>query len=457
MNHTVLRLTTVLLWLHTMSSISAAQEPRSGVDWPQFRGIRASGVAEGLVTPVSWNAETGENIKWNTAIPGLAHSSPIVWGNLVCVTTAVSGRGDDPLKVGLYGNIEPVADEGAQRWEVHCLDKHTGMARWTAVAHQGIPKIPRHPKSTHANSTLAADGTHLVAMFGSEGLYGYSLADGRLLWKNDLGRLESGFFQVPDALWGFGSSPVIHEGLVIIQADVLRGSFLAAFDVATGREVWRTRRGDVPTWSTPTVHVSNGRAQVIVNGFRHIGGYDSRTGRELWRMRGGGDIPIPTPVVAGDVVFLTNAHGGAAPIFAVRTAARGDITLSDQAESNEFVVWAQRRDGAYMQTPLVYGDHLYVCRDNGVLNVYEARTGRRIYQQRLAGGRTGFSASAVAADGKIYFTSEEGTVYVVKAGPDFELLAENPMGEVTLATPAISEGVLFVRTRSHLVAVDGGR
>jgi outer membrane protein assembly factor BamB len=165
----------------------------------------------------------------------------------------VSERGDDPLKVGLYGDIAPVADEGAQRWEVRCLDKRTGATRWTAVAHQGVPKIPRHPKSTHANSTLATDGTSLVAMFGSEGLYGYRLAEGRLLWQKDLGRLESGFFQVPDALWGFASSPVIHDGLVIVQADVLRGSFLAAFDVSSGRGVWRVKREDVPTWSTPAV------------------------------------------------------------------------------------------------------------------------------------------------------------------------------------------------------------
>lgn len=431
----------------------AAQEPRGGVDWPQFRGIHAGGIADGFKTPLRWNGETGENVKWKTPIPGLAHSSPIVWRDLVCVTTANSGRTDDPLKVGLYGDIDSVKDTTPQRWEIHCLDKRTGSVRWTAVAHQGVPKIPRHPKSTHANSTLATDGVHLVAMFGSEGLYAYDLQTGRLLWTRDLGRLESGYFEVPSALWGFASSPVLHDGLVVIQADVLNGSFLAAFDVTTGREVWRTKRDDVPTFSTPAVDVSNGRAQVIVNGYRHIGGYDLRSGRELWRMRGGGDIPVPTPVVRDGLIFITNAHGLVAPIYAISSGASGDISLAGDAVSNDSIVWSQNRDGGYMQTPIVYGDYLYSSRDNGVLSAYEAKTGRRIYQQRLAAGRTGFSASPVAADGKLYFTSEEGTIYVVTAGPEFQILAENPMGETCMATPAISEGWLFIRTRGHLVAV----
>ncbi len=438
--------------LSLLGAHAVAQEPRPGVDWPQFRGVRARGVADGFGAPIRWNAETGENILWKTPIPGLGHSSPIVWGDLVCVTTADSGQADE-LKVGLYGDIEPVANETAQRWEVRCLDKTTGADRWTAVAHQAMPAIPRHPKSTHANSTLATDGTHVVAMFGSEGLYGYDLETGRELWNVDLGVLESGFFSAPTALWGFAASPIIHDGLVVIQADVLNGSFLAAFDVATGDEIWRTERDEVPTWSTPTVHVVDGRAQIVVNGYRHIGGYDVATGRELWRMAGGGDIPTPTPVVDDGLIFITNAHGRAAPIFAISEGASGDITPAEGALSNDHLVWSQRRGGAYMQTPIVYDRLLYNCRINGVLSVYEPRTGRRLYQQRIGGGGSGFSASPVAADGKVYFSSEDGSVYVVKAGPEYELLAENPMGETLMATPALSEGVLYIRTRGHLVAI----
>ena len=191
---------------------------------------------------------------------------------------------------------------------------------------------------------------------------------GDLLWKKDFGRLDSGFFMVPDAQWGFASSPVIHNGRVILQADVQKGSFVAAFDVRTGKELWRTPRADVPTWSTPAVVSMNGRDQVIVNGWKHIGGYDLETGKEVWRMTGGGDIPVPTPIAAHGLVFITNAHGKAAPIYAIKPTASGDISLKEGESSNAHIAWSYMRDGGYMQTPIVYGDILYVCRDNGVLS-----------------------------------------------------------------------------------------
>ncbi len=430
----------------------AQQNARPGVDWPQFRGTSANGVAEGFPLPERWSMADGANIRWKAPVAGLSHSSPVVWGALVCLSTAVAQDKEEALKVGLFGDITPVDDATPLSWEVHCFDKKDGTKRWSAVAHKGVPKIKRHPKGTHANATLATDGRRLVAMFGAEGLFAYDSA-GKLLWQKDLGWLDSGFFQVPEAQWGFASSPVIHGDRVVVQADVQKGSFLAAFDSATGRELWRTARNDYPTWSTPTVHSANGRTQVIVNGFRHVGGYDLETGKELWRMKGGGDIPVPTPVVDGGLVIITNSHGPAAPIFAVRVNAIGDISLASGLQTGEYIAWSQQREGAYMQTPIVYRGQLYVCRDTGVLSAYEVATGKRLYQQRLGDGTTGFSASAVAGDGKIYYSSEDGSVLVVKAGPVFEQVAENEMGETLMATPAISEGTLFFRTRTHLVAV----
>jgi outer membrane protein assembly factor BamB len=277
--------------------------------------------------------------------------------------------------------------------------------------------------------------------------------DGTLLWKKDLGPLDAAFFRAPGAQWGFASSPVIHDGVVYIQADVLNDPFLAAFDLDTGKEIWRTKRDDVPTWSTPTIHRHGDRTLLLVNGWKHIGGYDAVTGEEVWKLTGGGDIPVPGPVVAHGHVFITNAHGSDSPIYAVRLDAKGDVSLAGDETSNRYVTWSIPRGGAYMQTPLVYGDYLYNCRDNGVLSVYNANTGERKYQQRLSRGGGGFTASPVAADGKVFFTSEEGDVYVVKAGPTYELLATNALDEVTMASPAISEGKLFFRTRTHLVAV----
>jgi outer membrane protein assembly factor BamB len=391
-------------------------------------------------------------VKWRVPVNGLGHSSPVVWGGLVCTTSAVSGTPDPELKVGLYGDIGSVLDTTVHRWLVMCFDKATGALKWERTATTGVPEIKRHPKSTHASSTLAVDGRHLVAFFGSEGLFAYNL-EGELLWKKDFGTLDSGFFMVPDAQWGFASSPVIYDGRLVIQADVQKGSFVAAFDVRTGRELWRTPRADVPTWSTPAVVSMNGRDQVVVNGWKHIGGYDLETGREVWRMTGGGDIPVPTPIAGHGLVFITNAHGKMSPIYAVKATATGDIWLKDGETSNAHIAWSYGRDGAYMQTPLLYDGILYVCRDNGVLSAFDATSGTRHYQARLGEGRTGFSASAVAASGRIYFTSEDGDVYVVRAGPVYELLATNPLGEVAMATPAISEGTLLFRTRNHLVAI----
>jgi outer membrane protein assembly factor BamB len=443
----------VLLALLIVSTSTAARETVTpGRDWPQFRGIASRGVSEGAATASAWNVPAGERVKWKTAIPGLGHSSPIVYGDLVCVATALSGKADPELKVGLYGDIKPVEDDSVHSWKVLCLDRKSGKVKWEQTAATGVPKIKRHTKATHANSTMATDGSTLVAFFGSEGLYAYDLKKGTLRWKKDCGVLDSGFFMVPAAQWGFASSPVIHGDRVILQVDVQKDSFLGAFSLKDGHELWRTARQDVPTWSTPAVVTSAGRTQVVVNGYKHIGGYDVGTGKVLWKMGGGGDIPVPTPIVDDGLIYITNAHGMFAPIYAIKTDASGDITPKDGKPSAQ-MAWMQSREGAYMQTPLVYDGLLYNCRDNGVLSVYDAKTGERKYQQRLADGKTGFTASPVAAGGKIYFTGEDGDIYVIKAGPTFELISKNTMGEVCMATPAISQGVLFFRTRGHLVAI----
>lgn len=425
---------------------------QDGGNWPSFRGTRARGVAEGHATPTDWNVESGENVVWKTPIPGLSHASPVIWGHRICVTSAVPEGGDSPLKVGLYGDIQSVDDEGSHRWTVSCLDKRDGRVLWEEVAHAGVPKVKRHTKSTHANSTPATDGQYLVAFFGSEGLYTYDL-DGNLKWKKDLGVLDAGFYTAPTAQWGFGSSPVIHEGKVLIQVDVLAEDFVAAYDASDGTELWRTPREEVPTWSSPTVYEFGDETRVAVNGWKHSGAYDFETGKPVWWFKGGGDIPVPTPIVAHDLIFITNSHGSANPIFAIRTDAQGDISLVGDKTSSEFVAWGKWRDGAYMPTPIVYGDYLFVLRDNGTFFCYDARTGEEQYKVRLGKGNTGFSASPVAADGKIYLTSEMGDVFVVRAGNSYELLAESSTGEVTMATPAISEGVLYFRTRKHLVAI----
>jgi outer membrane protein assembly factor BamB len=335
---------------------------------------------------------------------------------------------------------------------VYCLDKKTGKILWEKTAHKGVPKIKRHTKATQANATCATDGKRVVAFFGSEGLHCYDM-NGKFQWKKDLGVLDAGYFMMPQAQWGTASSPILYRDKVIVQCDVQKDSFVAAFDAKNGKELWRTPRKDVPTWGTPTIYMKDGKPTIAVNGWKHIGGYDVETGKEVWKLTGGGDIPVPTPVIAHDMIFITNAHGMMAPIYAIKSDATGDISLAKDQTANTHVAWSLHREGGYMQTPLVYGDYLYVCRDHGVLSCYDAKTGKRLYNERLGTGRTGFTASGVAADGKLYYTSEMGDIFVVKAGPKFELLATNPMEEVCMATPAVSEGTLYFRTQGHVVAI----
>lgn len=418
-------------------------------NWPSFRGPGASGVVEGKA-PQTWDATKGVNIVWKTEIPGLAHSSPVIWGGRVYVTTAVSSDAKAVFKHGLYGDVDPSPDVSKHSWRVYCLDKRTGKVIWEKVAHEGTPKTKRHPKSSQASSTPVTDGKHVVAFFGSEGLYTYD-ADGKLLWKQDLGSLNAGWFYDPDYEWGGGSSPIIYKNLVIVQCDIQKNSFVAAYDINDGHRVWLTPREEIPSWGTPTIYEGQPHAELITHATKFIRAYDPMTGKELWRLSGNSEITTPTPFVAHNLIFITNGYRTVQPIFAIRPGGSGDITLKEGQESSDFIAWSKKRGGPYMSTPVVYGDYLYVCSTQGIIACYNAKTGERLYQQRLGEGGA-YSASPVAADGKVYFTSEDGDVFVVKAGPKYELLATNPIGEVCMASPAISDGMIFVRAEHHVFA-----
>jgi outer membrane protein assembly factor BamB len=424
-------------------------------NWPQFRGPGATGVTEGQAKPVKWDVSSSQNVRWKTRIPGLAHSSPVVWGNKVFVTTAVSSAAKDETRFGLYGDVEPVKDDPQHAWKVFAIDKVTGKILWEQTAFDGMPKVKRHPKSTHADSTPVTDGKYLIVNFGSAGLYAYDL-NGKLLWKQDLGVLDSGWFYDPDYQWEYGSSPTIYKDLVIVQADIQKNSFIAAYDIKTGKQVWKTPREEIPSWGSPTVYEGKLRAELITSGPKAVRSYDPATGKELWRLGPMSEITTPTPFVAHDLIFVTSGYAPIQPIYAIRPGGNGDLTLKDGKESSEFIAWSKQRGGPYMPTPIVYGDLLYTCSNQGVLTAYNAKSGDRIYQERLGGTGGAFTASPVASDGKIYFSSEDGDVFVVKAGPAYELLAKNPVGEVMMATPAISDNLVIVRTISHLFAFGEG-
>src|SRR3989449_261858 len=391
----------------------AASPIVSAQNWPMFRGPAASGVADGSPTPVKWDAATGENVVWKTPVPGVSVSSPIVWGDRGFVSTAVSSDPNAGIRTGLYGDVEPAKDVSRHTWRLLALDKRTGKVLWDRVAHEGIPKTKRHPKSSQATATPVTDGRRVIVSFGSEGLYAYDV-DGKLLWTKDLGVLNAGWFYDPDYEWGIGSSPIIWKNLVIIQCDIQKHSFLAAFDVATGAPVWRTAREEIPSWSTPAIFENDGRTELVTQATTFIRGYDAATGKELWRLSGNSEITIPTPIVGPGVIIVTNGYRGVQPIFAIKPGASGDITLKGDATTNEFIAWSTTRGGPYIPTPVIYGDLLYILPINGVLAAYTVRTGERLYQERVGPGGS-FSASPVAGDGKIYLTSEDGDVFAVKA------------------------------------------
>jgi outer membrane protein assembly factor BamB len=379
-------------------------------NWPSFRGPLASGVSDARPLPTHWDVEKGVNLRWKTPIPGLAHSSPIVWGNRVFLTSAVAAPGPAP-----ESREDIIHDTLPHSWRLYCLDKTTGRILWERVAHEGVPRAKRHAKASQANATPVTNGQVVVALMGSEGLFAYDFK-GRLLWKRDLGLMDPGWYRHPEIVWGHAASPIIYKHLVIVQCDAHSQSFIAAYHLKNGQQVWRVERGEITTWSTPALYEGPRGAELIANGGHFIRAYDPLTGKELWR-------------------------------YALRPGGRGDIS---GLENNPHLAWHSPKGSPYTPTPVIYGDYLYACGDNGVLSVFHAKTGAQVYQERLP---SSFSASPVAGDGKLFFPSEDGDVFVVKAGAKFERLATNAMGEALMATPALSDGMILLRGQRHLFAI----
>lgn len=425
-------------------------------NWPSFRGSDASGVADGQDLPDEWSGETSQNILWKVPVPGLAHASPVIWGNRLFVASAISSRPGATFRHGLYGDGDASEDRSRHRWMVYAFDKRTGEMLWEATAREGFPIDKRHVKSTYASSTPATDGRYVVAFFGSQGLYAYDM-EGNPVWEQDLGRLNMGAYDIPSYEWGPASSPIIHGDLVFVQCDTQNESFVLAADIHTGETVWRTARDELPSWGTPTVFhgngASGGRDQLVTNASNFIRGYDPLTGEELWRLGGSSRITAPTPVFSDNLIIVASGRAPERPIFAIRPNASGDITLRRGETSSDFVAWSKTRRGSYMPTPLMYRGQVYVLANQGVFDAYDLESGEEIYRSRVPHVGGGFSASPVAADGKIYLASEDGDIFVVRAGREFELIATNPMGELLMATPALSEGVLYVRATHHLFAI----
>jgi outer membrane protein assembly factor BamB len=422
-------------------------------NWPAFRGDNAAGNGDGQGAVVEWDVDTKQNITWKTPIPGISNASPIVWGDRVFVVTAISSAGNNSFKPGLYGDVAPVEDVSEHSWKLYCLDKKTGKVLWERIAFTGAPKVKRHPKSSQANSTPVTDGKRVVAVFGSIGLLAAWDMDGKPLWTEQIGVIDSGWFFDPEYQWGHSSSPIIYGDTVIVQADQQKKSYIAAYNLNTGKQVWRTERDDeIPTWGTPALFRADGKDQMVTNGTK-VRGYDPKTGKLLWTLAPNSEVTVGTPVVGEGLVFVTGGYPPVRPIYAVKPTAAGEITLTKEKNTNESIAWSNDQ-GTYIPSPIFYEGVLYTCGNNGILSAYDAKTGERIYRSRIGGGGS-FVASPVAADGRLYLASEEGDIYVVRAGRTYEELAKNEMKEVIVGTPAVSDGFIIVRTLGHLYGVSG--
>lgn len=417
--------------------------------WPQFRGPRASGIGDGQGAPAAWNVETGEGVRWKTPIPGIGLSSPIVWGDRIFVTTAVSGKGDMTFRTGLYGDPTSVDDTSEHTFRLYALDAASGRVLWDREVHRGAPQARRHLKSSLANATPATDGEHVVVLFGAVGKLAAYDFEGKQLWQRDIGILDTNDPQSGTDEWGHASSPILYGDLVLVQGDRRKDSFLAAYRLATGEEAWRIPREEPSTWSTPNVLPAPSGDELITNG-QIIRAYDPRTGRTLWTLGPNSEVVVATPIIGDGLAFLTAGYPPVRPVYAVRPGQRGDLSLPKGERASKAVAWSHPRGGTYIPSPILYRGILYTCNNNGILTAYRAETGEQLSMIRLSTTTASFSASPVAADGRLYFPSETGEVYILRAGPEPELLAVRPMGETVMSTPAISGGLMVVRTLKHV-------
>jgi outer membrane protein assembly factor BamB len=422
-----------------LAAVIQAAEP----NWPQWRGPDGQGVSIETTLPNSWSPTS--RIAWKTPVPGRAHSSPIVWGNRVFLTTALEGdavAGHQPLKHFINGkewrHPEAVGGDRRHTFQVLAIDAADGKTLWTRTAYEGPVYDDRHRKSSYAAHTPATDGTLVYAYFGTEGLYAYRF-DGTPEWSARIGKL--GAMSV-----GTGTSVVLHDNLVIIQADEDNGdaSFIAALDKTTGKEAWRVRRPGISlTWATPVLAGTGADTQLVTAANEHIVSYDPRTGRELWRERGLQNNAIPSPLIAGDLVIVSAGYPQK------KTMA---FRLKPQ-DGAKRLVWEFTKGTAYVTSPIVYDGHIYLSTDGGIVTCLDVRTGEVKYE----GGRppvpATFMASPVAFGGHLYMTSEDGDTFVIKAGPAFAVVRTNSVGEPVFASPALANSTVYIRGDKHLFAI----
>jgi outer membrane protein assembly factor BamB len=412
-------------------------------NWPHWRGPLANGTAPRGKPPLVWDAKT--NVAWKTALPGKGSSTPIVWGELVFVTTAVdTGKRADPKDIPrpdprLGPKKKTEAPDTYHRFIVLAIDRRSGKVRWQRTCAERVPHEGHHFTHSYAAGSPTTDGKRLYVSFGSFGIYCFDFT-GKLLWQRDLGRMETRLG------WGEALTPAVHGGRLFLTWDHEASSAMIALKADSGKEAWKVPREEVTSWATPLVVEHKGRAQVIVPGTNKVHSYDAATGKVVWQTKGLTVNCIPSPVARDGVAYCMSGYKGSAGIA---------VPLDAEGQADGKVLWRLDRGTPYVPSPLLAGDHLYFTYLNDpILSCVDVRSGKVLFEKKRINRLRVLYASPTAANGRIYLVDRDGTTVVLKEGDRPEVLAVNKLGEQIDASPVIVGKQLFLRSDKHLFCIE---
>jgi outer membrane protein assembly factor BamB len=452
------------------------QKKNSGIKdmaWPQFRGPESNPVGTHARLADRWSRT--ENVEWSHSIPGRGWSSPIVTGGRVYVTTVTTDGKSKPPQIGTEYSNEYVAElmkqglpmsevikrvterdselphEVMLHYFVYCLNLTSGKLEWKKEFFTGRPPGGRHRKNSFVSESPVTDGRHVYVYVANLGLWAFDLK-GKQVWHTPL---EANPIYLD---FGTGSSPALAGNLLVIVNDNQKQQYIAAFDKQTGKQVWRTNRDiggkEQPVqhsgWSTPFVWRHALRTEIVAVGPREVISYDL-AGKELWRMSGMSPVPVPTPFAYNGLLYINGGRGR--PLYAIRPSAAGNISLEKDQTSNEYVVWSQARGGTYLPSSVAYQGAIYTLTETGILNRFDAKTGKQFYKTRIDPAATAFTTSPWIYNGKLFCLSEEGQTFVVATGEEFKLLHVNELDDFAQASPALVGDRLLIRTEQRLYSI----
>ena len=418
------------------------------LNWPQFRGVDATGVSHNAGLPDRWSAT--ENVEWKTEIPGRGWGSPVVWGDNVFVSTVINSGVTEPLKKGLYfGGDRLDIPKTTHEWKVMCLELSTGKVRWEKTVRTGTPTAPIHIKNSYASETPVIDGKHLYVSFGNVGIFCFDLA-GYLVWSHDLPThpTRNG--------WGTAGSPTLNGDILYYQNDNDEESSLLALNKLTGKKLWSIDREEKSNWSTPFIWKHDGETEIVTAGTKAVRSYDLK-GELKWSLKGMSSITIATPYVADGLLYVSSGYvlDPNKATYAIKPGAKGDITLARENSSNDFIAWSSKKVAPYNPSTLVVDGRLFVLYDGGIASSLDAKTGEPDYERQRVSRGTGYTASPWSYDGKIFCLNEDGLCTVIRTGKVFEILHTNELAdeEICMSTPSIAGDRLLIRADQRLYCI----